>query len=232
MMTGLLALGFLIGMRHALEADHVAAVATLATRAKTPAECIRHGALWGIGHTITLVLFGGVVLVVDAAVPSRLADGLELAVGVMLVLLGADVIRRMRRDRIHFHVHEHGDGTRHLHTHSHRNETEHRAHEHDHPRVGAFRALVIGLMHGMAGSAALILLTLERTDSAFAGMAYMLLFGAGSILGMAVLSAIIAVPFRLSAGGLTRFRNGLQWTVGLGTLALGVATVYTSALWS
>lgn len=227
-MSGLLALGFLIGMRHALEADHVAAVATLATRAKTPAECIRHGVCWGIGHTVTLFLFGTVVLLIDTVTPNRLAAALELAVGIMLVILGADVIRRARRDRIHFHVHEHDDGTRHLHRHSHRNESEHVAHDHEHPRVGSFRALAIGLMHGMAGSTALILLTLERTQSITFGMLYMLLFGVGSILGMALLSALIAVPFRLSTSGLTGFRTGLQWVVGVGTIVLGCLTVYDS----
>lgn len=228
-MFGLLVLGFLIGIRHALEADHVAAVATLATQAKSPAECIRHGAFWGIGHTITLFLFGTVVLLIDTVMPTRLAAGLELAVGIMLVLLGLDVIRRVHRDRIHFHIHEHGDGKRHLHTHSHKGEPSHNAHEHTHTRVGSIRALAIGLMHGMAGSAALILLTLERTPSVGVGMLYMLLFGLGSVLGMAMLSAAIAIPFRTSGSRLTRFRNGLQWVVGLATIVLGCLTVYESS---
>lgn len=229
-MAGVLVLGFLIGMRHALEADHIAAVATLATRVKTPAECIRHSALWGVGHTVTLFLFGTVVLLVDSVIPSRLVAWLELAVGVMLVILGLDVIRRVRRDRIHFHQHVHGDGTRHLHLHAHAGEPTHDAHEHTHKTVSGLRALVIGLVHGMAGSAALILLTLERTPSAAVGMVYMLLFGLGSILGMTLLSVVIAIPFRLSASGLTRFRDGLQWVVGLATFALGCATVYASSL--
>ncbi len=228
-MLGLLFLGFLIGMRHALEADHVAAVATLATQAKTPAECIRHGAFWGIGHMITLFFFGTVVLLIDTAMPARLAAGLELVVGIMLVVLGLDVIRRVRRDRIHFHIHEHSDGKRHLHPHSHKGEPGHETHQHAHPQVGTLRALAIGLMHGMAGSAALILLTLERTPSVTVGMLYMLLFGLGSLLGMALLSAAIAIPFRSSAGRLTRFRNGLQWVVGLATVVLGCLTVYESS---
>ena len=89
---------------------------------------------------------------------------------------------------------------------------------------------MIGLVHGMAGSAALILLTLERMPSAAVGMVYMLLFGLGSILGMTLLSVVIAIPFRVSARGLTRFRDGLQWVVGLATFALGCATVYASSL--
>lgn len=227
-MAGLLLLGFLIGMRHALEADHVAAVASLATRARTPSACIRQGVFWGAGHTLTLFAVGTVVLLVDSVVPERLAAGLELAVGVMLVALGADVLWRLRRDQVHFHVHEHEDGAAHFHAHSHAGHEAHGRREHRHDHAGSLRPFAVGLVHGMAGSAALVLLTVERTASVGAGMIYMLVFGLGSILGMAILSAIIAVPFRVSAGSLERFHDGLQWAVGLGTIALGLATVFTS----
>jgi cytochrome c biogenesis protein CcdA len=226
--AGLLLLGFLIGMRHALEADHVAAVASLATRARTPGACIRQGVFWGAGHTLTLFAIGTVVLLVDSVVPERLAAGLELAVGVMLVALGADVLRRLRRDRVHFHLHAHEDGIEHFHAHSHVGHEAHGRREHRHDHAGSFRAFAVGLVHGMAGSAALVLLTLERTSSIADGMFYMLVFGMGSILGMALLSAVIAVPFRLSSGGLDRAHDGLQWAVGLGTIALGLATVFSA----
>jgi ABC-type nickel/cobalt efflux system permease component RcnA len=229
-MTGLLFLGFLIGMRHAIEADHVAAVASLATRSKTPAECIRQGVFWGAGHTFTLFLFGTIVLMLDSVVPERFAAGLELAVGVMLVLLGADVLRRLRKDRVHFHTHEHEDGTRHFHAHSHAGQQAHGPAQHRHVHLDDLRPFTVGIVHGMAGSAALVLLTVERTTSIGAGMLYMLVFGTGSILGMAILSAIIAVPLRVSAGVLDRFHEGLQWAVGLGTMTLGLATIYASAL--
>ena len=118
-MTGILLLGFLIGMGHALEADHVAAVASLTTRSRSARQTILQGTFWGAGHTLTLLLFGLVVLLLDTVIPERFAQGLELAVGVMLVLLGADVLWHLIRDRVHFHLHRHGE-VRHLHAHSHR----------------------------------------------------------------------------------------------------------------
>jgi len=227
-MAGLLALGFFIGMRHAFEADHVAAVATLSAKSSSGADCVRQGVLWGIGHTLTLFLFGTIVLLVDNVIPTRLAAGLELAVGIMLVVLGFDVLRRARRDRVHFHLHDHASGVRHLHAHAHRGEGAHPSHEHAHAKTSGLRALMIGLMHGMAGSAALILLTLETTSSVASGMLYMLLFGIGSTLGMGLLSAAIAVPFRLSANGLNWLRDGLQWVVGVATIVIGTVAIYES----
>ena len=234
-MLGLLLLGFFIGMRHALEADHVAAVTSLATRSASPRECVKQGIFWGLGHSITLLLFGSVVLLLDRVLPDRLSSALELAVGVMLVILGVDVLRRLARDRIHFHLHEHEGGTRHFHAHSHAGESarrsdshgHHEHHRHDSPGHGVpWRALVVGLVQGMAGSAALILLTLERAPSVGAGLLYILLFGAGSIAGMALLSIAIAVPLRHSANGLTRLHGLLHAVVGSATLAIGVVTAF------
>src|SRR4051812_3917050 len=105
-------------MKHALEADHVAAVAALATRSRSVGHTVLQGVVWGMGHTATLFLFGGMVLAMQLVVPERLAVALELAVGVMLVMLGLDVFRRMRRDRVHFHVHQHADRVLHMHAHS------------------------------------------------------------------------------------------------------------------
>src|SRR5262245_32667450 len=114
-LTGLpvFVLGFLMGVRHAFEADHLAAVASLATRSRTLRGGVWQGALWGLGHTLTLLLVGGACLLLGRGVPERWAAGLELLVGVMLLVLGADVLRRSRRQRVHVHVHQHGDGTRH-----------------------------------------------------------------------------------------------------------------------
>jgi hypothetical protein len=123
---------------------------------------------------------------------------LEGCVGIMLVVLGLDVARRVLRGRVHFHVHEHAGGIRHFHAHSHAaHDQSCRHHQHHHGHTEGFpkRALVIGLMHGLAGSAALILLALRTTDSAGLGLLYMAVFGIGSMIGMALLSAAIAVPF-------------------------------------
>ena len=221
--TGILLLGFLIGMRHAVEADHVAAVATLATGSGSLAQSLGQGAVWGLGHTLTLFTVGAVVLLMNAIVPERAVQWLEFAVGVMLVALGVDVLRRLLSARIHFHTHRHADGVAHFHAHAHAPQEHHDAERHDHAHVQGFpfRALFVGSMHGMAGSAALILLTLETVQSPLLGMMYIAVFGLGSMAGMAMLSVVIAVPLRYSARGLTRLHNGLQALIGTGTIALG-----------
>lgn len=231
MSLSLLLLGFLIGMRHAVEADHVAAVSSLATRARSHRETIRQGMAWGIGHTLTLFVVGSAVLLLDVLVPERVATLLELAVGLMLIGLGADVIGRLVRDRVHFHLHRHGDGTAHFHAHSHAGDSMHdpRRHEHDHPRRWPLRALLVGLVHGMAGSAALILLTLQTVSSPLTGLVYVALFGLGSMLGMALLSAAIAVPLRYSARHLTWLHQGLQAVVGVATILIGARLVYLTS---
>ncbi len=229
MSFSLLSLGFLLGMRHAMETDHLAAVASLATRSHSMGETIRQGAVWGMGHTLTLFAFGSLVLLLDSIMPETLAQVLEFAVGLMLVGLGVDVLRRLLRERIHFHVHRHADGTLHFHAHSHAREPVHPAvHHHHHRSKGSFplRALLVGMMHGMAGSAALILLTLQTVHSPLTGMAYIALFGVGSIAGMAALSAIIAVPLRYSATGMTWLHNGLRAVIGVVTLVVGSLMVY------
>jgi len=238
----MLLFGLLLGMRHALEADHVAAVATLVSRAEGGADALRHGLAWGLGHTITLMLFGSMVLWMDGVIPTELARWLELLVGVMLVGLGLDVLRRLLRQRVHFHAHQHGPQTRHFHAHSHIGEAraahDPARHHHKHAEPNArvlgrqrggmpVRALFIGLMHGMAGSAALILLTLQSIDSPWIGLAYMALFGVGSMLGMGLLSVVIALPLRRSARGLTWFHNGLQAVIGCATVVLGLSIVAT-----
>ncbi|MES9965388.1 MAG: urease accessory protein [Candidatus Sedimenticola sp. 20ELBAFRAG] len=226
-MTTILVLGFLIGMQHALEVDHVAAVASLATRGSTLADTARQGMVWGMGHTITLFLFGGAVILLDTMIPENLAQGLELAVGVMLVLLGADVLRRVIKERIHFHSHHHGEVT-HFHAHTHDGGRAHAEdpHHHEHPAGFPMRSLMVGMMHGMAGSAALILLVLETITSPWLGLLYIALFGVGSILGMAMLAAVISLPLRYSARGLTWAHNGLKVLVGCVTVGVGGLLVY------
>jgi len=231
MSLSLLLLGFLIGMRHAVETDHVAAVASLATRSKSMADTIRQGAAWGLGHTLTLFLFGSIVLILDSVMPERLAHFLELAVGVMLVGLGVDVLRRLIAERVHFHVHHHHGGEVHFHAHSHTGEKAHdpKKHQHEHPSGFPIRALLVGLMHGMAGSAALILLTLQTVHSPWTGLLYIALFGVGSMIGMALLSVVIAIPLRASARGVTWLHNGLQAVVGVATIAVGSVLIYQIA---
>lgn len=229
-LASMLFLGFLLGMRHAMDADHVAAVATLATRSRSVAQTVMQGVAWGTGHTLTLILFGGAVLVAGVVVPAQAVQALELAVGVMLIALGADALFRLWRGRIHFHAHRHvNEGTAHFHAHSHRGEGmphDPARHDHVHSRGLAGRALLVGMMHGMAGSAALILLSLEAVRSPAWGIAYIAVFGLGSILGMALLSMAIAVPIRLTSRHLAGVHRGLSAGVGLATLLLGCCIVY------
>lgn len=229
MSLSLLLLGFLMGMRHATEADHVAAMATLAGRGHGLRSTALQGAAWGMGHTITLFVFGGIALIIGGVIPERYAHGLESLVGVMLVALGLDLLRRLYRQRIHFHIHRHADGVRHFHAHSHRPGQAHDAasHHHRHDKSLPKRALFIGLMHGMAGSAALVILAAESTHGALAGLLYILLFGLGSVLGMATLSVVIMLPMRrLQTTGLTRTYAMAQLGMGMLTIALG-----TRILW-
>lgn len=222
--------GMLLGMRHALDADHLAAVASLVTRSRSVGHTVWQGVAWGAGHTLTLLLFGGAVLVLGLVLPERAALALELAVGVMLVLLGAEVLYRLWRGRVHFHAHRHEADTKHFHAHAHEGESQkHNPDRHEHGHGFPLRAMVVGMVHGMAGSAALILLSLEALRTPAWGLAYIALFGIGSIIGMAVLSVVIAIPMRLTSRHVDHAHNGLSALVGLGTVLLGCYVVFRSA---
>jgi len=139
------------------------------------------------------------------------------------------VLRRLRRDKVHFHTHRHGSGHTHFHAHSHAGETlsDHSDSSHDHLHPGGFpvRALLVGLMHGMAGSAAVILLALETVESPMQGVAYILLFGLGSMFGMALLSVAISIPMHLSARRLSWAHHGMQLFIGGATIGMGVVVL-------
>jgi len=233
-MFGILGLGFLLGMQHALEADHIAAVSSIAARRSEVGDIVRHGLTWGFGHTLTLFIFAGAALLLGLAVPEGLARPLETAVGIMLVVLGSHVWWRLWRDRVHFHSHRHDDGTVHIHAHSHARETpasknvSHSRAPHAHAHGFRWRTLLVGLMHGMAGSAALVVLTVTQAPSTVAGLGYIALFGAGSMIGMGLLSGVIAIPLAISARWLTFANRGLQGTIGLVTIALGAHTIVTT----
>jgi ABC-type nickel/cobalt efflux system permease component RcnA len=227
----ILLLGFLIGMRHALEADHLAAVATLAARTRGGRRATMvQGAVWGAGHTLALLVIGGVCLALQWTIPEPVSRWLELGVGLMLFALGLDIIYRWRARRVHVHVHRHADGHVHVHAHSHPPGEPHdpHAHVHAHPAPFPRRALAIGIVHGVAGSGALVVLTMQTLGSAWLGLFYILVFGAGSIAGMAALSAVIAVPLELSARRLNRFTGILEVAVGIGTIAIGCWMVVES----
>ena len=225
-MFGILGLGFLLGMQHALEADHIAAVSSIAARRSQLGDIVRHGLTWGLDHTLTLFAFAGAAILLGRAIPPSVARPMETAVGVMLVGLGAHVLWRLWRDRVHFHGHGHGDGTVHYHAHSHAGEAvPHARAAHAHQHGFRWRTLLVGLMHGMAGSAALLVLAVSQASSPAVGLGYVALFGIGSMIGMGALSMVIAVPLLVSARWLTSANRGLQGAVGLVTIAIGVMTI-------
>lgn len=223
-LLNLMLIGTLIGMRHALEADHVAAIASLSSQKHSLAYTLKQGAAWGVGHTLTLLLFGSIVIFMDSAIPESLANQLEMLVGLMLVVLGADLLRRIQTNRIHMHSHQHHDGQVHYHLHAHTTETSTtEVHRHQHPDKFPLRALFIGLMHGMAGSAALILLTVDMGTSTSQSLSYILCFGVGSIVGMALLSMVISLPMKL-------FSRQQLWAQKLFQLFIGVMTISIGCL--
>ena len=221
-MLSFLGLGLLLGIRHALEADHLAAVVALSTQTRGRFDAMWRGVAWGVGHSTSLLIVGGVCLAFGAALSPAHAQWLERGVGVMLILLGVQVLARVRRERLHLHVHRHDDGVVHVHAHRHQGADARTVeHHHDHRAPTNLRALIVGSVHGMAGSAALVVLASAAAGSFWRGMAYMLAFGLGSIISMGVLSVVISVPLKFSAQRLTRFYRLVEIPIALGTMALG-----------
>jgi ABC-type nickel/cobalt efflux system permease component RcnA len=226
-----LVLGFLIGLRHALEPDHVAAVVSLSTRGGTLRDHARSGVLWGVGHALTLLLLAGSCVVFGIVIPDRAGRILEGAVGVMLVVLGVSVFLRMRRGGVHIHGHVHEDGQAHFHAHSHAARVEHRrdAHEHLH-RPLVLRTLIVGAVHGLAGSSALVLLVGSAARTPALGLAYIALFGLGAIVGMMLLAATLALPLGFSARRRTGVYRALCAGAGAFSVVLGVHLVWSLAI--
>jgi ABC-type nickel/cobalt efflux system permease component RcnA len=216
--------GFLLGVRHALEADHIAAVATLAARSRRLRDTMAVAAFWGTGHAAALIVLGSALVVLGASLPDGLSRAFEAIVGLVLAGLGADVLRRVRHRRVHFHLHEHAGAGPHLHLHAHGAAEEHdpRRHEHQHPCGLLGRALAVGSLHGLAGSGALVLLSMQEAGSAGRALAYLVLFAAGSVFGMVAFSAAISLPLRLSSRWYGRAADGLETTLGLASVALGL----------
>lgn len=206
--SGILALsgiGLLLGLRHAFEPDHLAAVSTLATRQGSLLAACRLAAAWALGHAASV---GVVVLALIAGglrLPARFSPAADLLVAVLLVGLGASVLLRYVRGRWHMHAHSH-DGASHLHLHSHRHDERH---AHSHARADARRSLGFGLLHGLAGSAAILLLLVAAAPTRSAQLAYFLAFGVGTMAGMLAVSLALAGIVRLAS------RRGATWATAL-----------------
>lgn len=214
----LLGFGFLSGIRHAFEADHVAAVSTMAGSSAKKQSLI--GAFWGMGHLAALFMAGLVVLLFRVSIPEKVALSLELAVGIMLVALGADALVKANKYKIHFHRHRHGS-MEHIHLHSH---ISGKSHLHGHIQLK--KSFAIGSIHGLAGSAALMLLVLTAAESVLSGLAYILLFGIGSISGMVLISNAISLPFKLFQKNIQTAHKALSLCTGFFSVAIGFSILH------
>jgi len=210
--------GFLLGLKHALHADHIVAVTAIVSRSRSLLRSALVGLSWGIGHTLILFAVGFGVLIFKLTIPDRLALSMEFVVGVVLVLLGVPIVGRLVRGRTHLHLHQHGD-KRHLHSHSHYDTP---SHGHQHIR----RPLLVGMVHGLAGSGALTLLVISTMSSVAQGLFFILVFGVGSILGMLFLSGVIGLPFRLTAGLSLRLNLWVQGVAGIISILLGLSIMW------
>jgi ABC-type nickel/cobalt efflux system permease component RcnA len=225
-----LGLGLVFGLKHATEVDHIVAVTTIVSEQRNLLRAALVGALWGAGHTISLIAVGIVVLALRVAIPELVADWLEFGVALMIIGLGVSALVRVLRRRPDVHVHEHvHDDQPHAHIHFHEEGTEHTgsnaSHTHAVTRLG-LKPLLVGAMHGLAGSAALTLLVLTQIASPFVGLLYLFVFGLGSILGMLLMSCLVGLPFVLGAHKLTRMSYALQATASVLSIAFGLWYAY------
>ena len=255
----IIALGFFLGMRHATDPDHVIAVSTIVSREREISKSAWIGVFWGLGHTATIFTVGAAIILFDLVIPPRLGLSMELAVGLMLILLGVinmvSFVRGIPRpapdqtpgasesifvsshsEVVHSHAHSHGDYI-HTHAHSHSHGPEAHAHAGQNPVVWLDRAflrfkvyrplrpLMIGIVHGLAGSAAAALLVLAAIRDPRWAMAYLVVFGFGTIVGMMVITIIIASTFWL-ARGKQQFLRRVAMASGLLSLGFGLLVAY------
>ena len=209
----LVALGFVLGLRHAIEADHLAAISTIVTERRSLLSSLLVGASWGLGHTLALLLAGVGVLLLRYQMTDRLAHGLELCVGMMLVLLGANVLRTLAQ-RGARHGHDHATGA---------------SHSMSEAWLVA-RPLLVGMVHGLAGSAPLLLLTLAVVSSPLAAFLYIAVFGVGSMTGMAIMSLLLGVPAHLTVEHFARTNLAVRGLSGAFSVGLGLFIVYENAV--
>ncbi len=215
----LFGLGLLYGVQHATDADHLIAVSTIVSEHKSLKWASLIGAFWGLGHTTTLFFVSLLVIGLRLSIPPRLALGLEFLVALMLILLGSRILwRSFGVEKIHLHTHSHNPET---HTHFHVHENLGQDHSHGHPFRAMRRPFFVGMVHGLAGSAALMLLVLTTVPSALAGLAYIFIFGIGSVGGMLLLSGLIGLPFVLTAQRFSRFNRWIQLGAGCASMLFG-----------
>ena len=227
-----LAFGFLLGLKHATDADHVVAVANIVRKERNIWQSIWLGASWGAGHSVPLLILGAVILIIKDVALQRyetVAPYLELGVGIMLIYLGISAAWNVLRGKLHMHQHDHGAGP-HIHVHaSHQSNEPHRRTKNLHNSFfllgkPVFRAksFAIGIVHGLAGSAAVMVALLPTIDSTWTGLGYIALFSIGTMLSMATLTIFLALPFKAAAA--KHALNRLV-TLAAGTLSIAVGTI-------
>lgn len=245
----ILAIGFFLGIRHATDPDHVIAVSTIISRERSVAKAGLIGILWGCGHTFTIVAVGSAIIVFGMTIPVRAGLTMEFSVGVMLILLGvlnlagATEWLREKFSPAHprvagEHVHLHGHGTQlHFHRHSHAPAADHHGESLAAPRwlrgpfawLGLFHALrplLVGVVHGLAGSAAVALLVLSTIREPKWAVLYLLIFGVGTVAGMMLITAALALPFSFAGSRFAWVRRGFVTGSGLLSLGFGLFVCY------
>ena len=231
-MLAALVLGFLLGLKHATDADHVVAVSTIVSEYRNPWRGLWIGASWGLGHTTPLLVLGVVILVLKETVLrpyEALAPYFELGVGAMLIFLGVQVFWNLKRGKLHVHEHTHDKPHVHIHaTHITNDQPEH-GQVHGlllKPGKPFFRpkSFFIGIMHGLAGSAAVMLVLIPQISSFAAGLGYLVLFGGGTMLSMAAITLLMGVPFAVSSG-FRRINQGVTGVAGMASIVFGVLLI-------
>jgi ABC-type nickel/cobalt efflux system permease component RcnA len=213
-------IGLVLGFRHAFEPDHLAAVSTLATRQASVLAACRLGLAWALGHTASVGAVVFAIIVAGVRFPASLRPAVDVVVGLLLVGLGGSIIYRYARGRWHLHAHSHGSEVEtHLHLHSH---SLGHSHAHGHPGVDARRSLGFGLLHGLAGSAAILVLLVASAPTRGAQVAYFGAFGAGTLLGMLAVSATLALVIRVASRRGERWARVLHLTSAAASLVVGV----------
>jgi ABC-type nickel/cobalt efflux system permease component RcnA len=225
-LTAALGIGFLLGLRHALDADHVVAVSTFVSQERGLLRACLRGAFWGLGHTLALLAVGVAVVAFKLTVSPELERGLETVVALVLIALGGHVLlRASATGGLHRHAHSH-DGVTHTHLHVHGEDPA--GHDHAHLFRGAPQPLLMGLLHGLAGSGALMLLVLATLPSPGAALLYVVVFGVGSTVGMLALSGLISLPFVLWVGDRQALGTGLRVAIGAASILVGVVMLVTN----
>lgn len=220
--TSVLLLGFGLGLHHAIEADHLAAVTAIVSEKKNIFTASLVGGLWGVGHTISLFIVALIVVFLKLQISESVESKLEGVVGIMLVALGLNAIYKLvKSDRMHAHEHAHGAVTHtHLHTHNDESETAE-----SHHRLSP-RSVLVGMVHGLAGSAALMLMIVPLIPSTVVALLYIVIFGVGSIAGMMAMSLLIGLPFHFTALRFKFLNAGIRVAAGLFSLILGATIIY------